>query len=249
MPQRQSKCTFQNFGFLCTILLMPYVTWGLCFFSFSPLGCQFSIFDLIFLYLRQSLENINCPLKRVKHSPTIYPYTPTLHFPFPTDNKNETIHSRLKPDGLAEIKHQFSKCFWIQRKNAHRAAEYIGFDWQLFFLPSSVSGCAIKKSTIPDKFPIQNLFTILLDMMSLGYILTVSKKTEIPARWHNNSGRSFKTHSKHWESRDKQWLASKSEIISPGFLLVCIYHAVFYVPGKSFMVRFLKMSAFGNEVF
>lgn len=86
------------------------------FLFFSPLGCQFSVFDLVFLYLGQSLENTNCPLKRDKHSPTIYPYTPALHFLFPTDSKNETIHSRPKPDGLPEIKHQFPKCFWIQRE-------------------------------------------------------------------------------------------------------------------------------------
>lgn len=31
--------------------------------------------------------------------------------------------------------------------------------------------------------------------------------------------------------------------------LVYIHHTVLYVPGKSFMVRFLEVSAFGNEVF
>lgn len=97
---------------------MPYGTWGLCLFGvFFATGLPVRHFQLgLPFYLGQSLENINCPLKRDRHSPSIYTYTPTLLFLCPTGRKNETFHSRPKSDGLAEIKHQFSKGFWIQRE-------------------------------------------------------------------------------------------------------------------------------------
>lgn len=115
-PQRQGKCPFQSFGSCAQSFQWHVWLGGFVYFFFSPLSYQFSIFDLVSLYLGQSLENTNCSLQRHKHSPTIYPYTPTLPFLFPTESKNETIHSRPKLDDLAEIKQQFSKGFWIQRE-------------------------------------------------------------------------------------------------------------------------------------
>lgn len=96
----------------------------------------------------------------------------------------------------------FFKRTFNPERNAYKAAEHIGFDRHLIFLPTFLSGCTIKKSTIPHKFSIQNPFTVLLDVVSRGYILRVSKKPGIHAWWHSTSGGTFKTHNKYWESWD-----------------------------------------------
>ena len=96
----------------------------------------------------------------------------------------------------------FFKKTFDSAKNAYKAAECVGFDWQLIFLPTFLSGCTINKSTIPHKFLVQNLFAVLLDDVSLGYILRVSKKPGIHAWWRGTSGGTFKTHNKYWESWD-----------------------------------------------
>lgn len=109
---KTEKMSLPKLSLQCHVGLGGFV----CLGFFLPLGYQFGIFNLVCLYLGQSLENINCPLKRDRHSPSIYTYTPTLLFLCPTGRKNETIHNRPKSHGLAEIKHQFSKGFWIQRE-------------------------------------------------------------------------------------------------------------------------------------
>lgn len=198
------------------------------------------IFNLGCLYLGRTLKNLNYTVKRDKWSPSFYIYAPILLFLFPTDTKNGTFHSRPKFGWNQTL---FFKRTFNPERNAYKAVEHIGFDWQLIFLPTFLPGCTVKKSTIPHKFSIQNLFTILLDVVSLVYILRVSKKLGIHAWWHSTSGGTFKTHNKYGVSWDTLWLARKSEITSPGFLLVYIYHMMFCVLGKSFMARFLEMSA------
>lgn len=110
MPQRQSKCPFQNFG-SCAQSLQCHVGLGDFVSFFLPTGLPVERFQLSFPLPWTKLGKHKLPLKRDKYRPTIYPYTPALLFLFPTDSKNETIHSRPKSDVLAEIKHQFSKGF------------------------------------------------------------------------------------------------------------------------------------------
>lgn len=95
--------------------------------------------------------------------------------------------------------------------------------------------------------------TIFLDMMSLGYIQRDSKKTGIPASWHNNSGRSFKTHNKYRESRDKlkmigikirkhiSWL---SPGLHPSYSVLCSWQIIY---GKVFRVLLLSCPTHTSE--
>lgn len=181
--------------FLCTILPMTCVTWGLCLF-FSPHWVTSSAFLTWFpSTLGKAWKTQTAPYKGTSTVPL---FTPTLllcPFFFPQRVKMRQFTAGLSWMIWLKSNSSFRKVFESREKSPESRRIHRVWLTANFFLYFSVWLC---NQEINNSRQIQNFFTTLLDMMS-----PVSKKRGISAWWHNYSGRHFKTHKKYWESREK----------------------------------------------